>query len=115
MHLLVKCFANTAKPMNRLTGKENALEWTEECWTAFEELKKKLCSSPVMAYPDPTKEFSLDIDYSNWAMSAILSQTFESGKRISAYVSKILKAEQNYCVIRKELLAVVKAMKIFHK
>ena len=112
----MKDFANIVKPLNRLTEKEHPFDWTCNCQEAFDELKKKLCSSPVLAYPDPTKRFILDTDCSNVAMGAVLSQEHESGERVIAYFSKTLsRTEQNYCVTRKELLAVVKSMKNFHK
>lgn len=67
-------------------------------------------------YPDPSKKFILDADCSNLAMGAVLSHKHESGERVIAYFSKTLsKSEQNYCVTRKELLAVVKSIKNFHQ
>lgn len=49
-----------------------------------------------------------------FAISAVLSQKYESGEMVIAYFSKTLsKTEQNYCQTRKELLAVVKLTKNF--
>lgn len=101
----VKGFADIVKPLN-----------TSDCHEAFDQLKEKLCSAPVLAFPAPTKKFILDTDCSNIAMGAVLSQEDDAGERVVACFSKTLsKTEQNYCVTRKELLTVVKAMKNFHK
>ena len=46
----------------------------------------------------------------------MLSQVQDGGERVIAYFSKTLsKAERNYCVSRRELLAIVKTLKHFHK
>jgi len=59
--------------------------------------------------PDCTKPFMLDTDASETGIGAVLSQCDPSGnEQVIAYVSRLLtKPERNYCVTRKELLAVV--------
>lgn len=58
--------------------------------------------------PDFTKPFSLDTDASNVAISAVLSQVIGGKERPIAYASPtLLKAEKQYCVTKKEILAVV--------
>lgn len=60
-------------------------------------------------------EFVLDTDASNRAIGAVLSQIQDGEEKVIGYFSHALgKAETNYCVIRKELLAIVEAVKHFH-
>ena len=76
---------------------------------AFDELRKRLVSSPVLAYPDYERRFILDTDASDVGIGAVLSQVSDCGsERVIAYASRSLtRPEQRYCVTRKELLAVV--------
>ena len=105
----IKDFASIAKPLHRLTEKASTFRWTQECTHAFEELRKRLVSSPVLAFPDYRKPFILDTDASDLGIGAVLSQVQEDGQeRVVAYASRVLsKPERRYCVTRKELLAVV--------
>ncbi|KAJ0178369.1 hypothetical protein K1T71_006192 [Dendrolimus kikuchii] len=64
---------------------------------AFESLKNKLVTAPILAYPDFTQPFILTCDASNHAISAILSQGAVGQDRPIAYASRTLnKAESNY-------------------
>ena len=107
-------FADIAKPLHRLTSKEEPFVWTSECSQAFEKLKNCLCEAPTLAHPDFTKEFILDTDASDFAIGAVLSQVFDGKERVIAYASKTLtKAERRYCVTRKELYALMHFVKYF--
>lgn len=112
----VRNFANIAKPLHRLTEDNRDFDWNDECDEAFQSLKKALCSAPILTFPVPGKTFILDTDASNFGIGAVLSQESEGREQVIAYFSKVLsKPEKNYCVTRRELLAVVKAVKHFHK
>ncbi|GFT32943.1 retrovirus-related Pol polyprotein from transposon 412 [Trichonephila clavipes] len=92
---------------------ENLLD--KECEDSFLQLKEALTSSPILIYPQPDKPFILDTDASNESVGAVLSQELDGQERVVAYWSKCLsKPERNYCVTRKELLAIVKAIEHFH-
>ncbi|GFV74364.1 retrovirus-related Pol polyprotein from transposon 297 [Trichonephila clavipes] len=92
---------------------ENLLD--KECEDSFLQLKEALTSSPILIYPQPDKPFILDTDASNERVGAVLSQEIDGQERVVAYWSKCLsKPERNYCVTRKELLAIVKAIEHFH-
>ena len=105
----VQDFASLAKPLHRLSEKNVWFSWTPDCQKAFELLRQKLVSSPILAFPDYSREFILDTDASDIGLGAVLSQIQDDGtERVVAYASRVLtKPERRYCVTRRELLAVV--------
>jgi hypothetical protein len=48
--------------------------WTVECEGVFVALKEKMCTAPVLAYPDPTRDFILDTDASAHRISEFLAK-----------------------------------------
>ncbi|XP_038064778.1 uncharacterized protein LOC119735148 [Patiria miniata] len=110
----VASFAEIARPLHKLTEKDKDFRWTHDCQLAFEQLKQRLTSALVLAYPKLDPEFILDTDASNSGIGAVLSQLQDGQERVIAYASRALsKPERNYCVTRKELLAVVHFIKHF--
>ena len=81
---------------------------------AFDELKGRLQAAPVLSYPMPEGDFILDTDASGEGIGAVLSQVQDADEKVLAYASrKLSKPERNYCVTRKELLAVVVYLKYY--
>ena len=104
----VKNYATIASPLHKLTERGRQFNWTSDCTTAFASLKQKLTNAPILAFPDFTQPFLLDTDASQFGIGAILSQVIDGKENVIAYASRTLsKAEQKYCVTRKELLAMV--------
>ena len=111
----VKDFASIASPLHQLTRKGATFHWDGECQASFERLKAALVEAPVLPYPDPRCPYVLDCDASAEGVGAVLSQEKEGQERVVAYFSqKFSQPERNYCVTRKELLAVVKSLDHFH-
>ena len=104
-----KDFATIAKTLHRLTERSGRFTWSDKCQTAFEQLRHQLSLAPVLAYPDFSQQFVLDTDASDTGIGAVLSQVDDEGReRVITYRSRLLsKAERQYCVTRRELLAVV--------
>ena len=48
----IENFSKIAKPMTELLKKDTKFIWTEECEASFQELKKRLVTSPVLILPD---------------------------------------------------------------
>ncbi|KAK2899766.1 hypothetical protein Q8A73_012895 [Channa argus] len=92
----LKDFATIASPLHRVTEKGRRFEWSEACSRAFQRLKVDLSEAPVLAYPDPQQPFIVDTD----AM-------------VAYYSCSLSRPERNYCVTRRELLAVVLAVRHF--
>lgn len=109
-------FSSIAKPITKLTEDRRSFNWDSDCQQAFEELKRTLSSAPILSYPRPEGKFILDTDASNCGIGGVLSQMQDGHERVIGYFSKTLsKPERNYCVTRRELLAVVKSVEHFHK
>ena len=107
-------FAQVARPLHKLTEAKVDFAWTPECQLSFDTMKTLLSTAPVLSYPDFTAEFILDTDASNHGIGAVLSQLKNGEEHPVAYASRTLtKAERNYCVTRKELLAIVEFVKQF--
>ena len=110
----VKDFAGVAEPLHALTRKEVKWNWTPECQEAFEELKRRLTSTPIMALPQDEGMYVLDTDASKCHIGAVLSIIMDGEERVLAYGSRLYsRAEMNYCVTRRELLAVVYFTKLY--
>ena len=104
----IRDFACISRPLHWLTEKNAPFRWTEERDNAFNRLQQLLISAPILSYPDFSKEFILDTDASNDGVGAVLSQRHNGMELVVAYASKSLtKAERNYSVTRRELLAIV--------
>jgi len=117
----VQNYAKLAEPLYRLTEKGESFQWTEAAEKSFQTLKKALSTPFVLEYPRPSSLhitkidpdlkknetlMILDTDASLTAAGATLSQIQNGQERVLAYYSHAFSKEQrNYCVTRRELLA----------
>lgn len=107
-------YANISDPLSKLTRKGEKYVWNPERQAAFEELKQKLTTAPILGLPNDEDEFILDTDASEFAIGAVLSQKQKGMEVVLAYGSRLLtKSERNYCTTRRELLAIVYFTKYF--
>lgn len=111
----VRGFSTLAKPLYKLTEDNFKFVWSSECQEAFLKLKDVLISPPILSFPSGEGQFILDTDASNHGIGAVLSQLQGKEEKVIAYFSRVFsKTERNYCITRRELLAVVDAVKSFH-
>jgi len=105
---LIPKFAEIAKPLTMLTRKDQKFTWGLSQQVAFEELKNRLCTTPVLAYPNFELPITLTTDASKVAVAAILSQVQDGTERVTAYASRQMnRAEQAYTSSEMEMLALV--------
>jgi transposase InsO family protein len=108
-------FSSICKPLYILTEKSMTWHWGTDQQVAFDTMKEKLTTAPILAYPNPDDKFILDTDASAYGIGGVLSQEQEGIERVIAYGSRVLnKAERNYCVTRRELLAIVYFVREYH-
>jgi hypothetical protein len=84
----VKDFGTIAAPINELTNKEVPFKWEEAQQKAFEELKMKLTTAPVLALSDFSKTFEIECDASGVAIGGVLMQEkspIENGQNDPSY------------------------------
>ena len=107
-------FAKVAEPLHQQTCKGTTFQWTLECQLAFDTLKAKLTTAPVLAYPAFNKDFVLETDASIHGLGAVLSQQTDGKLHPVAYASRALsRPQKNYGITELETLAVVWAITHF--
>ncbi|KIM51116.1 hypothetical protein SCLCIDRAFT_47297, partial [Scleroderma citrinum Foug A] len=111
--MFIANFSQIAHSLHLLTKKDQEYIWEEPQEQAFQELKSRLTSSPVLRLPDLSKPFTIQTDASKLGTGAVLLQQDTAGvSHPCAYLSQALVgAEQNYQVYDLELLAVIHALK----
>ncbi|KAK6145014.1 hypothetical protein DH2020_021834 [Rehmannia glutinosa] len=70
----IKDFSKIARPLTRLLEKDAVFDINDECLQAFNTLKEKLTTSPIMVAPDWSQPFELMCDASDYAVGAVLGQ-----------------------------------------
>ncbi|GJR09872.1 putative reverse transcriptase domain-containing protein [Tanacetum coccineum] len=90
---IIEGFSKIAKSMTKLTQKGIKFDWGEKEENAFQLIKQKLCSAPILALPEGSKDFVVYCDASHKGLGAVLMQR----EKVIAYASRQLKVhEKNY-------------------
>ena len=106
----IQNFSHTAKPLNKLKGKKE-WKWEEEHQKAFEELKEKITSQPVLVLLRRKGKFRVETDASEHAIGGVLSQEQEEKWKPIVFLSRTIQpAERNYEIYDKKLLIIVEAL-----
>ena len=107
----IEDFSRLAAPVTRLTLKVVKFDWDDQCEEVFQELKRRLTSTPILIVPERGQGYTVYRDASKTRLGCVLMQ---SG-RVVAYGSRQLKNhEMNYPTHDMELEAVVFSLKIWH-
>ena len=111
--------AEIAHPLYELTEKkrQDAFKWNAEHQQAFDQIKAILCSGQVMGHPRYDRDFILDVDASDYAVGAELSQVDDQGKLRPIYHASrhLEKSERNYSATARETLAAVFGCEYFRQ
>ncbi|KAI3762549.1 hypothetical protein L1987_52980 [Smallanthus sonchifolius] len=106
----IEIFSKIALPLTTLTQKEKKYDWSDKQESAFQLLKQKLCSAPILSLPEGIDNFVVYCDASHQGLGCVLMQR----EKVIAYASRQLKVhEKNYTTHDLELGAVVFALKIW--
>ncbi|GJS88199.1 putative reverse transcriptase domain-containing protein [Tanacetum coccineum] len=105
----IEGFSKIAKSMTKLTQKGIKFDWGEKEENAFQLIKQKLCSAPILALPEGSEDFVVYCDASHKGLGAVLMQR----EKVIAYASRQLKVhEKNYTTHDLKLGSMVFALKI---
>ncbi|KAL4384559.1 hypothetical protein GQ457_15G018420 [Hibiscus cannabinus] len=110
----IEDFSKITKPLCSLLEQGRPFEFNDDCTKAFNLLKQKLVTAPIVEPPDWKLPFELMCDASDYAVGAVLGQ--RKGKIFHPiyYASKTLNdAQVNYTTTEKEMLAVIFAFDKF--
>ncbi len=107
-----------AAPLTQHMGEKNpraVVPWGKDEQKAFDEIRERLITAPVLAHPDYNKRFILQTDACGYGIGAVLSQTDDDRKEHPiAFLSRTLtKAEMKWTVHEREALAIVWACEQF--
>ena len=92
-HNFIKKYAQVAKPLYKLilgenvVRKCNCIKWDPECQVAFDKLKELCTSTPILAYADFKKWFTLHIDASILTLAAALYREQDGVEKVINYAS----------------------------
>ena len=112
-------FALICLPLTKLLKKPppdgSSPVWTKECAVAFEELKRRLATAPILITPCWDKEFQVYVDASNVAIGAVLSQKDKKNFDHPIYYAsrQLVAAEQNYTTTEREALGMIYSVQKF--
>ena len=99
----VRGFGGIARPLTNMLKKNN-FHWSDEAKAAFQSLKYSLIQSLVLALPDFSKVFVVEVDASGYGIGVVLMQNHHP----IAFISRVLNIQQqSLSTYEKELLAVV--------
>ena len=106
----IQDFSKIVTSITRLTGKDVPFIWSEACQQAFDELKTRLTSAPVLTLPDRTGDYEVFCDASGRGLGCVLHQRGS----VVAYAPRQLRFhEKNYPTHDLELAAVIFTLKIY--
>lgn len=108
-------YAAITAPITDLLAGKKSFHWTETAQKAFDEVKRRLSTAPVLTHPDFRRPFFIQCDASQSGIGSVLFQAADDGNdRPIAFMSRKLKAaERNYSVTELECLAAVCSVKRF--
>lgn len=108
-------FSSIVSPITELMkGKVKKFKWTDQANSAFLKLKSALISAPVLSNPDFSRPFKIQCDASDIGIGAVLSQDFDEGEKVIAYMSaKLTSTQRKYTATERECLAVLMALDKF--
>jgi len=105
-------FSEITAPITDLLKGDTPFIWQQEQEQAFRNIKEEFRKEPILVHFDFEKQGIIDADASKRAIGARLQQKDDQGRKrlVACYARKLTKAEQNYDVHDRELLAIVEAL-----
>ena len=96
----VRNFSRLASPMFELLHEGVEFTWKESQMNSFNLLKKALTSTPLLAHPDYTLPFTIQVDASELGLGAVLCQKVEGEERVIEYLSRTIRPNEKKWPVR---------------
>lgn len=110
----VKDYAKICEPLTKLLKKDTKFKWTEQCDKAFNDMKFRMTSTPILQFPDFNKEFILCTDSSDYSIGYVLTQKHGDKEHPVSYGGRALRdSELKWHITDKEGLALVEGIQHF--
>lgn len=105
-------FSSVTVPLTALTSSKIPFKWSPGAQPAFDDLKRRFTTAPILILPDPNNQFIVEVDTSDSGIGGALFQGGKDNKiQTCAFFSKYLSpAERNYSVGDRKLLAIKLAL-----
>ena len=84
----IREFSKISRPLCIFLEKDAKYDFDESCRPAFEEIKSRLVTTPIIATPDWNKEFEIMCDVSDYAIEAVLGQRTKKISKAIYYANK---------------------------
>ena len=109
----IRNYSGLAAPLTALTSTSVQFVWSPAAERAFQDLKRRFTSAPILTQPDPNRQFIVEVDASDVGVGAILSQRSAKDGKVhpcAFFSHRLTPSEHNYDVGNRELLAVKLAL-----
>ena len=98
------------RPFFQLLHKWKDFQWTEECVTAFEDLKQYMSNPLILYRPNKEEVLYAYLAVTDYAVSIVLVRNEDGVQRLVYYINKSLQeAETCYLLLEKAVLAIMHA------
>ncbi|KAL0177558.1 hypothetical protein M9458_026452, partial [Cirrhinus mrigala] len=110
----IRNFSSIAAPLTSMIKRGSTrLSWSPDALQAFQDLRQRFTTAPILRHPDPQVPFVVEVDASSTGVGAVLSQRQGQPSKTfpcAFYSHKLSPAERNYDVGNRELLAIKLAL-----
>jgi len=109
----IQDFFAKARPLFDLTRSEQVWMWSRREQAAFEDLKTAITTTPVLMFPLDSEPFWIEVDSSDFATRAVLSQQSATDGKwhpVAFYSKSLSSMERNYEIHDKKMLAIIRAL-----
>ena len=105
----IRGFSSITPPLSALTSSKTSFRWTDEAQGAFNTLKTRFSTAPILQIPEPERQFIVEVDASSEGVGAVLSLRSSVDQKIhpcAIFSRRLTPTERNYDVGNREPLAV---------
>ena len=104
--------AHILKPLTNQSGlkKRAPIKWGDDMQQAFDKMQLLMAADALAAYPNHNKQFGAYTDASDFQLGACIIQ---EGRMVAYFLQKLMKSQQNYTTMEKEMLSIVATLEEF--